>query len=42
MVHQERFEDACGEYDRVLRLLTTILECFMQEARFWGTTFSTC
>jgi len=26
MVHQERFEDACDEYDRVLRLLTTMVK----------------
>jgi hypothetical protein len=26
MVHQERFEDACDEYDGVLRLLTTMVK----------------
>lgn len=26
MVHQERFEDACDEYDRVLRLLITLVK----------------
>ena len=26
MVHQERFEDASDEYDRVLRLLTTMVK----------------
>jgi len=26
IMHQERFEDACDEYDRVLRLLTTMVK----------------
>ena len=28
MMHQERFEDACDEYDRVLHLLTTMVKRF--------------
>lgn len=26
MMHEERFEDACDEYDRVLRLITTMVK----------------
>ena len=26
MMHQERLEDACDEYDRVLHLLTTMVK----------------